>query len=58
MEPVRKSQRELEIIYEADKIQHLLKKYLANQTLFVQGYDPPHPSPWTWVSWSPRRARS
>lgn len=43
MEPVRKSQRELEIIYEADKIQHLLKKYLANQTLFVQGYDPPHP---------------
>lgn len=43
MEPVRIPVRDLEFISEPEKIQHLLAKYLSNNTLFVKGGDPPYP---------------
>lgn len=42
MEHIVKSERELEIIYEPEKIRHLIQKYLNNQRMFVQGFDPPY----------------
>ncbi len=42
MEHIVKSERELEIIYEPEKIQHLIQKYLANQRMFLKGFDPPY----------------
>lgn len=41
MEHVIKSERELEIIYEPEKIRHLIQKYLANHRMFLKGFDPP-----------------
>ncbi|MBX7058460.1 MAG: DUF1577 domain-containing protein [Leptospirales bacterium] len=43
MEPVRNNVRDLEVIVDQEKIQHLLKKYLANNTMYVKGGDPPAP---------------
>ncbi|MCR9141864.1 MAG: DUF1577 domain-containing protein [bacterium] len=42
MEHIVKSERELEIIYEPEKVQHLIQKYLANQRMFLKGFDPPY----------------
>ncbi|MEQ9363822.1 MAG: DUF1577 domain-containing protein [Leptospirales bacterium] len=42
MEHIVKSERELEIIYEPEKIRHLIQKYLANQRMFLKGFDPPY----------------
>lgn len=42
MEPTAKSERELEIIYEPEKVRHLIQKYLANQRMFLKGFDPPY----------------
>lgn len=43
MEHIVENERDLEIVYETEKINHLLKRHLANRTMYVKGIDPPYP---------------
>ncbi len=43
MEHIVDHDRDLEIVYETEKINYLLKRHLANRTMYVKGFDPPYP---------------